>query len=122
MSLNDINVQTLNGLVPFLPSISWEYTSAKLNAKGIEMPCFSWIQAFFDETTNPPPVFLLVSSLKGHASGDIIVNPVYFSFSGERVFFKGNILYTSGNDRFGNVLTATPFSAFSKVICYGGNQ
>lgn len=118
--IKDLSIEGENALIPFLPSSAWEI-SAYATATQQSAITFNWIQAFFDAETTPAPVLAIYSG-KNDADGEPILSPVYFSYSGERVFFKGCLILESGVDRFGNTVTSTTIGSLDKIIAYGGNS
>jgi hypothetical protein len=128
--MEQINKIDPNITIPFIPSVSWEIlstdvidpqTTSVYSKKG---NYFSYIQAFFDaaQVTN---AILAVYSGHDDASGNPIVSPVRFAFSGERVQFKGIFILTEGQDINGNTITSTVIGNTSatditSAYAYGG--
>lgn len=120
-NVNDIQLIGENGLISFLPSSSWNIAAADYD-KNTKAP-FSWLQVFWDTATFTDTPVLAVWSGQYQTDGTTpLVNPVYFAFPGERVFFKGKIIYTTGTDRYGNTITSTPFASLERIVAYGGNK
>ena len=122
MSLQDILISERNTGIPYFPSSSWNLTE---ESKGdITLPTFNWIQAFYDTDAFTQPAQLVVWSGAFHADKTPIVSKVRFAFSGERINFKGKVIYASGVDRFGNTITSTVIGSDNatdllEVIAYG---
>lgn len=118
--IKDLSIEGENALIPFLPSSAWEISAYATTAQQSAIT-FNWIQAFFDAETTPAPVLAIYSG-KDNENGAPILSPVYFAYSGERVFFKGCLILDTGVDRFGNAVASTAIGSFDKIIAYGGNS
>lgn len=120
MQNKDLGINDQNGLIPFLPSSAWEIAEADFGDK--ESPTFSWLQVFWDAETFTDAPVLAVWSGKYNDANEPIVSPVYFAYPGERVFFKGKIIYAEGVDRFGATITSSDYADLERIIAYGGNS
>lgn len=123
LPVQDIQITSRNTEVPFFPNLSWNLTEA---SKGLlNLPTFNWIQAFFDAQSLTVPAQLVIWSGNSFSDGTPIVSKVRFAYSGERINFKGKVIYDSGADRFGNTINSSTIgdnetTDLLEVIAYGG--
>jgi hypothetical protein len=131
-NITDLQTFQTNNQVPLVPSIGWQRLQAdvQLIAKGINVtnpdnnPTWNWIQAFWDTTMfTGNPVLAVWGGVATQADNNQvpILTPIQFSYSGERVYFKGKYIFDSGVDRFGNPITSTVIgsNASSNILqCY----
>lgn len=118
MSTKDLGITTDNVLLPFIPGKSWPIVSGDVG--DLSMPTFNWIQAFWESSFTDPAI-LAVWSGDYNDAGVMIVNPIRFAYSGERVVFKGKVILANGVDRFGNTVTSSAIGTdLSAVYGFGG--
>jgi hypothetical protein len=124
-TLSGLNITDRNTDIPFFPNISWNFTSADFGVIA-NIPTFSWIQAFFDNTLTEVPV-LSVFTGSYREDGTPILSEVTFAYSGEMRNCKGCGIFSTGkNIRNQNVssldIGGSATTTFSKVVAWGGMQ
>lgn len=88
---------------------------------------FMWIEGYFSAADVPTPVVLVWDGVSVDGSGNKIVNPFYFAYSGQQKPCRGVSVVAAGVDYLGNALTATaitgdPTSGFAFLSVGGGAQ
>lgn len=124
-TLNNISIQDRNTDIPFFPNITYNLLNADYGViDPVNIPAFSWIQAFFSSTLTVAPEICVFTGAYDTA-GDPILAQVRFAYSGERINIKGLGIFASGKNWRGQAVTSTPIgdtltSQLTKVIAYGG--
>lgn len=125
-----LRIDAMNREVGFFPSesafITMTYTSGKV------IHPFMWIQGFFSATDLvPAPLIAVWDGQSVDASGNLIVNPVQFPFSGALQPVRGTCVITNPDtpcvDYLGNSFSVTPISSdatagFTYLIVGGGER
>lgn len=117
LSLTDRNTD-----IPFFPSSTWNLVSNDFGK--INLPTFSWIQAFYDASLAAEPLLAIFTGNFTDA-GVPILSEVRFAYSGERINIKGSGIFVSGLNNRGQAVSSTtigvnPVADLSRVIAWGG--
>lgn len=121
-TIEQISVTSRNTELPFFPNATYNLLEAD---KGkIDLPAFSWIQAFFDATFSGTPQLAIFTGYT-FPDGSPLLSLVRFAYSGERINIKGSGIFASGQNVRNQAVISTVIGAvltddLSQVIAYGG--
>ncbi len=124
-TLSNISVTDRNTDIPFFPNITYNFLNADYDViDPIDIPAFSWIQAFFDSGLLVAPTICVYTGNRDE-NDDPILSQVRFAYSGERINIKGMGIFSTGKNWRGQTVTSVPIGAATttnllQVIAYGG--
>jgi hypothetical protein len=108
---NDISINDKNILIPVIPDVAWPITEEMVDTTSTEfLITFFIIRAYYDASQfEGHPQLVIDSGKVSQETGQPYQSLIKFAYSGETRYFKGQRILSEGVDRFGNVITSTPF-------------